>query len=194
MQENVYTRLYGPRNSDAHTHNYTVHMHTYAGTYVYIGRFLEVRTSCLYEETQMYTYVNTHVYIYTYVNTYRHVHEWDRCKYGYKWVDSQKCVPPAPGRIPDGSGRTRRGRDTRTRRRSAAGHVTTPCQCAYQGRDTGLFRKDVGLFCGDVGLFWISAGLLCRDIGLDCRHIGLFWGDVGLICGDKLYLLEQSLC
>ena len=83
--------------------------------------------------------------------------------YIFEWGDSKMKVPVVQCRIPDCSSRKRRWRVRRTRRRSAARHVTAPRQCTYSGGgDTGLFYRYTGLFCGGVGLF-CGIGLFCTS-------------------------------
>ena len=127
--------------------------------------------------------------------------------YLFEWVDSQTNLPAAPGRRSDGSSRRGRGHEMRHRCRStvrdrcciAVYDVTTPCKCAYVGRDAGIFCRDIEPACGVLGsleriqnslagLYWNNRGLFCNDIGLVCsalvRYFGLCQNDSELCCGD----------
>ena len=111
-------------------------------------------------------------------------------------------VPAVRCRIPDGSSRKRRWRVRRTRRRSAARHVTTRRQCTYSGRgdNRALLQTYRALlrWCR-ARLWWCRAllrwyravlhthslshktsssctpGLVCNDWGLFCSGVEIFW-------------------
>ena len=123
--------------------------------------------SYYHQTTRIYTF-HTHAYVCI-------------CQYICGSEDSLLTVPAGPYRISDGSSRTRRGCDRRTRCRSTARHVITPSRFTYSGR-------------GDTGLFCRYAGLFCDDIGLICSDFGFVDGGMGFFCTCTPYLTTLRPC